>query len=771
MGRYSEASHSAASTVEAQGCYLPCKIPGNNLLYFFLVECRKIKEQQPSVSASDNFLLVLKRAADEVKVHPFRCYDTKTLQQVRYIGPMLAQIVADELWSLYPCELPTNEELEENLQAQATLREVAKQTKTAAKQRSAITAAADSSIKQDLCPLAAMENNRKPAKVEKNYVPGFGTANYALVLAMFQAQAGPEQTDFLTKSALLERAEASRLSNIPLNGNTDLLATTTGTQKDYYNGWSGFNSQLIKHNIFRQWSNPKKVQLTPKGMDLAERLYRDAILRGAMQNLPNVPIAGPLIFSVHATSPVAGLAVQRSLLDGEVEIPLAEIGGVASKSTVLAGHQNVETSEDIVDICNDSPIPSNSGSLSNRLATLRETGYTARKARKLLGHSFDKYQGPEIIDVLSSSESDEDVALLHDPMSISQQQESTKEQIESGSQVAAVSKVGTHQQQHSIGGHIASGSQTLTVHSNTAMLPPMPPGACFTDMYDLILLLDGREQYSMTTVAWSASNRVEALERHISFLNGAGLKAEQRILPVGDAIWIARSRKSPQQEWVLDFILERKALNDLVSSIQQGRYDSQCYLLKRCGLSRLLYLIEGEVDKLPKPMDQKIVKTTCAQIDMSRDFKLLCTKNHQDTFRTYQKLTIAIEEYLNRIKKMADTASSTCMMFDEWKQHMQNVNQGATTLHDIWGLMLLQVPGLGAESVTCVLDHYPAPFLLWRAYNDAGHEAKARGRDPKAAAEKMLAELKSKSHGRLLGTEKSKNLFHYLFEKDWALFS
>lgn len=47
-----------------------------------------------------------------------------------------------------------------------------------------------------------------------------------------------------------------------------------------------------------------------------------------------------------------------------------------------------------------------------------------------------------------------------------------------------------------------------------------------------------------------------------------------RRLPVGDAIWIAR-HKYLDSEYVLDFIVERKKVDDLRSSIRDNRYKDQ----------------------------------------------------------------------------------------------------------------------------------------------------------------------------------------------------
>ena len=48
----------------------------------------------------------------------------------------------------------------------------------------------------------------------------------------------------------------------------------------------------------------------------------------------------------------------------------------------------------------------------------------------------------------------------------------------------------------------------------------------------------------------------------------------------------------------MDYILERKRVDDLHQSIKDRRYDKQKYNMQRCGLRHLIYLVEGDPDTL-----------------------------------------------------------------------------------------------------------------------------------------------------------------------------
>lgn len=90
-----------------------------------------------------------------------------------------------------------------------------------------------------------------------------------------------------------------------------------------------------------------------------------------------------------------------------------------------------------------------------------------------------------------------------------------------------------------------------------------PPGS-----YDIILVMDSRE----------IKNRRDE-EAICKGLRDKGIMVEVRGLRVGDVTWIARSRDPAitghEKEVVLDYVVERKRLDDLCSSIRDGRYDEQ----------------------------------------------------------------------------------------------------------------------------------------------------------------------------------------------------
>lgn len=69
---------------------------------------------------------------------------------------------------------------------------------------------------------------------------------------------------------------------------------------------------------------------------------------------------------------------------------------------------------------------------------------------------------------------------------------------------------------------------------------------------------------------------------------------EVRRLSVGDFLWICRDEQNKENEFVLPYIVERKRMDDLASSIKDGRFHEQKFRLSDCGLHNKIYMIENK---------------------------------------------------------------------------------------------------------------------------------------------------------------------------------
>ena len=126
----------------------------------------------------------------------------------------------------------------------------------------------------------------------------------------------------------------------------------------------------------------------------------------------------------------------------------------------------------------------------------------------------------------------------------------------------------------------SDGGVRLHVDPSQLRMPPLAPRHKFAQEYDVVLVLDSREQYSRTGHASIASARAQ----HMAQMRSAGLAVAEAHLAAGDVAWAAVRRGAvagnvgrldPDSAYLLDFILERKSMPDLVSSIKDNRFSMQ----------------------------------------------------------------------------------------------------------------------------------------------------------------------------------------------------
>uniref|UniRef100_A0ACD5XG09 Uncharacterized protein n=1 Tax=Avena sativa TaxID=4498 RepID=A0ACD5XG09_AVESA len=100
-------------------------------------------------------------------------------------------------------------------------------------------------------------------------------------------------------------------------------------------------------------------------------------------------------------------------------------------------------------------------------------------------------------------------------------------------------------------------------------MPPRYSNESFQEAYEVVLILDDRGTYRHHDRSDVADN--------ISSMFYIPVKMKR--LPVGDAIWIAR-HKVRHMEYVLDFIVGKKNVGDLVGSIRDNRHKDQQLRMK-----------------------------------------------------------------------------------------------------------------------------------------------------------------------------------------------
>jgi ERCC4-type nuclease len=213
----------------------------------------------------------------------------------------------------------------------------------------------------------------------------------------------------------------------------------------------------------------------------------------------------------------------------------------------------------------------------------------------------------------------------------------------------------------------------------------------------MLIRIDGREQVLINLVNQSILT-IPAFK---------DLKVVVENLPLGDIILTENEEDK--------VIIERKSINDLLSSIKDGRYEEQSYRLN--GLDghpnhNIIYLIEGDVNKINNLKNER-------QTAYSAMFSL----NYYKGFSVFR--TFSIEEtalfICNTASKMLKTVGKTAYyqnkltdgntMMDkntvkDYVSVVKTVKKDNITPNNIAEIMLCQIPGISAATAISIMGKF-----------------------------------------------------------------
>ncbi|KAJ3266244.1 Crossover junction endonuclease mus81 [Chytriomyces hyalinus] len=216
--------------------------------------------------------------------------------------------------------------------------------------------------------------------------------------------------------------------------------------------------------------------------------------------------------------------------------------------------------------------------------------------------------------------------------------------------------------------------------------------------FEIILLLDTRE-------VKNGANRSFFYDGLVN----RNVKVEQRMLELGDVMFIARPKTNGQyhgdDEIVLEYIIERKTMDDLVSSIKDGRFKEQKFRLSECGAPNVIYVIEEVSTESAEYFGMDAVHTAITQTQFENGFFVKKTSSAEDTLNYLVSLMNALKTvYQNkRIALKNGNAPVThpkpntvySLTFQEFSR--QNTKTKNFCLGDVWIRQLMTVPGMSLE--------------------------------------------------------------------------
>ncbi|KAL2161545.1 hypothetical protein VTH06DRAFT_8107 [Thermothelomyces fergusii] len=295
-----------------------------------------------------------------------------------------------------------------------------------------------------------------------------------------------------------------------------------------------------------------------------------------------------------------------------------------------------------------------------------------------------------------------------------------------------------------------------------AALPTFTPIRLAPGTFTVELVLDTREIRSRTDRDY--------MQEELAKL---GVKATVRALELGDALWVARCTQpgwlarvgAEGDEAVLDWIVERKRLDDLVGSLKDGRFHEQKFRLRRSGVKNVVYLVEEiRMDAAHLQRYEEAVRSAMASMQVVDGYFLKRTQKMDDTIRYLAAMTRMLRSvYEARTLYVIPTGVLTTKNFLPLLRHLRETRPGASyhvsypafaslasksqnmALRDLFLKMLMCTRGVTGERAIEIQKVWKTPYDFVKAFEQCGLGEEGRRRKMDLVADRL---------GHLVGRKK-----------------
>lgn len=304
-------------------------------------------------------------------------------------------------------------------------------------------------------------------------------------------------------------------------------------------------------------------------------------------------------------------------------------------------------------------------------------------------------------------------------------------------------------------------------------LPTFSPITLHPSSYTIELVLDVREIRAKEDRDYMSTE-----------LTKKGIKPIMKSLELGDALWVAKckdpkmlaQRGGEGDEVVLDWIIERKRLDDLVGSIKDGRFHEQKFRLQKSGVKNVIYIIEEismNADHFQKY--EEAVESAIASTQVVNGYFVKKTQKMDDTIRYLARMTMLLKSlYEQKSLHVIPTRVLTTQNYIPLLAHLEKKQPNKTfnitypafaslaskseslTLRDVYLKMLMCTRGITGEKALEIQRRWKTPYDFTKAFDRCGQGE---------AGTKRKRELVSDKMGSLVGRKKiAKNLSHKMAE-------
>ena len=163
--------------------------------------------------------------------------------------------------------------------------------------------------------------------------------------------------------------------------------------------------------------------------------------------------------------------------------------------------------------------------------------------------------------------------------------------------------------------------------------------------------------------------------------------------------------------------IERKTVNDLVSSIKDGRYAEQSFRLNECNLHNhnIIYLIEGNINRTyDKRFNKNTILSSFVTITYFKGFSLIKTNNIQDTVDVLLQYANKIERektkvgYYDIVKPSDSNSADTSTRKNalDYSCVVKRTKKSNITPENIGIIMLSQIPNVSVACATQIIEKF-----------------------------------------------------------------
>ncbi|XP_015904449.2 crossover junction endonuclease MUS81 isoform X1 [Parasteatoda tepidariorum] len=277
----------------------------------------------------------------------------------------------------------------------------------------------------------------------------------------------------------------------------------------------------------------------------------------------------------------------------------------------------------------------------------------------------------------------------------------------------------------------------------------------FPESFDILLCVDNCETIS----GHGKSKKLFQTE-----LQKCGVEFEVRKLHVGDFLWIARDKNDNTKEVVLDFVVERKRLDDLAHSIKDGRFREQKFRLRNCGLKKPVYLVENCTGAKYLGLPESTLEQAIVNTQVVDDFIVKRTQNIKESVSYLSSMTRMLKnKYKDQtlvavscesVQKKCYT-SNNFMCFKDF--NCSTVKNKSLTLKEMFAKHLLQFFGLSVDRAAAIVDQFDTLPRFLEAY---------AGCDSEAEKINLISSIKFGLNKKNIGPSLSKSLLQF-YDAQW----